>query len=328
MQQINSIARPSNERLKGTTTQPLVSVCIPTFNNAPMLIDAVRSSMRQTYRTLEIWIVDNCSADDTEQMARRLVSEDSRVHYLRHTKNIGMQRNFNACLEVARGEFVLVLCSDDILEENSIATLLGALMENPSAVFAASGRTFVNAQLEPIKICKPHARRRVCNGLAVARECVARGNFIGEPSAVMIRRQAASRGFDVYYSQLLDLEMWLHLASIGPAVLLPETLCKIRQHGNQLSVSNFRTGRLLEEKKKLFQNELLVIRKSLSLWSKVCWDIRMVASISRVRVFGGRATPSHGDGVFYKPLFLAVMWIVRAGWPLTRAWIKRTHRAQ
>ena len=328
MQQMNSIACPGDETLVDATTQPLVSVCIPTFNNAAMLISAVRSSMRQTYQTLDIWIVDNCSADDTEQIVRGLMFEDPRVHYLRHAENIGMQRNFNACLEVARGEFVLVLCSDDILEENCIATLVNALKETPCAAFAASGRTFVNSQLEPIKICRPHRRRRVCDGLAVTRECVARGNFIGEPSAVMIRRRAVSRGFDVEYSQLLDLEMWLHLASIGHAILLPETLCKIRQHGNQLSVSNFRTGRLLEEKKKLFCNELLGIAKSLPLWSKICWDIRMVASISRVKVFGGYVSPDSVNGVFYKPFFSAVMLVVRAGWPLTQAWIKRTHRAQ
>jgi glycosyltransferase involved in cell wall biosynthesis len=318
LQQTNSILSSNSCSVEPTTEITTVSICIPTFNNAGMVAEAIQSALRQTYQHLEIWVVDNCSTDETEQVVKSFMSRDPRLHYLRQIENVGMPGNFNTCLASARGQYVLILCSDDILEAGCVTALVSALVTSPASVLAACARTFVNAKLQPLKVVRAHTKREVIDGLTVIRDCIARGNRIGEPSAVLFRRNAASRGFDSHYSQFLDLEMWIHLLTKGSAVFLPEALCQIRQHSEQLTISNFRSGRLIEEKRRLFRNELSRRRAALPFLCKAAWDIRMVISIARVRLFEGQVNSKTIDEVYYKRFYLMLAWMLDIGWPLVR----------
>lgn len=314
------------QNARGAETEAgTVSICIPTFNNAGMLAEAIQSALRQTYEHLDVLVVDNCSTDDTELIVKGFMSRDPRLHYLKQAQNVGMPGNFNTCLAAARGEYVLILCSDDILEDGCVSALVLELAANPASVLAACARTFVNAKLRPLRVVG-RAKREIVDGLKVIRNCIARGNRIGEPSAVLFRRNAASRGFDAHYSQLLDLEMWMHLATKGSLVIVPEALCRIRQHAEQLTIANFRSGRLIEEKRSLFRNELLALRVSLPLLCKAAWDIRMVASIARVRAFGGRVDPKRIDEVYYKAFYRVLVLMLSLSWPLVRSWVLRSRR--
>jgi glycosyltransferase involved in cell wall biosynthesis len=319
LQQTNSALLSNSQSVEPTTDAATVSICIPTFNNAEMLAEAINSAIRQTYQDLEIWVVDNCSTDETEQVVKSFLSRDPRLHYLRQVRNIGMPGNFNSCLACARGEYVLILCSDDILEAGCVTALVSALIASPTSVLAACARTFVNAKLQPLKVVRARTKLEVIGGLIVIRDCIARGNRIGEPSAVLFRRNAASRGFDSHYSQFLDLEMWIHLLTKGSAVFLPEALCQIRQHNEQLTISNFRSGGLVEEKRRLFRNELSRRRGSLPFLCKVGWDIRMVVSIARVRLYHGQVNAKTIDEVYYKPLYLLLAWMLDVSWPLVQS---------
>src|SRR5688572_5713153 len=98
---------------------PLVSVCIPTYNYAHLIADAIESVLRQTERDLELVVIDDCSTDDTEQVAARY-ADDPRFRFVRNPCNLGLFGNFNRCFELAEGEFVKVLCADDWLHERSI----------------------------------------------------------------------------------------------------------------------------------------------------------------------------------------------------------------
>jgi glycosyltransferase involved in cell wall biosynthesis len=326
LRQANLALLSDSGGVEPTTEVATVSICIPTFNNAGMVAEAIQSALRQTYRRLEILVVDNCSTDETEQVVKSFMSQDSRLRYLRQVQNVGMPGNFNTCLASARGEYVLILCSDDILEAGCVTALVSALTASPASVLAACARTFVNAKLRPLKIVRARTKFEVIDGLMVIRDCVARGNRIGEPSAVLFRRNVASRGFNSHYSQLLDLEMWIHLATKGSAVFLPEALCQIRQHSEQLTLTNFRNGRLVEEKRRLFRNELSNRRASLPFLCKAAWDIRMVVSVARVRLFEGQVNAKIIDEVYYKRFYLILALMLDVGWPLLRIWVSKSRR--
>ena len=291
-----------------------------------MISDAIQSALRQTYQYIDVWVIDNCSTDETEQVVQKLILQDSRVKYVRQPHNIGMPGNFNTCLASARGEFMLILCSDDVLEAGCVAALVSALVSHPSSVLAACARTFVNAKLVPLRVVRPRPGYEVIDGLIVSQDCIARGNRIGEPSAVLFRREEASRGFNPNYNQLLDLEMWMHLMTKGSAVFVPEPLCQIRQHSEQATISNFRSGRLIDEKRRLFRGELSGRSVSLPFSCKVRWDIRMVGSIARVRLFGGQVNAIQIIEVFYRPIFLTLVLILNVSWPLVRRWILKSRR--
>jgi glycosyltransferase involved in cell wall biosynthesis len=262
---------------------PLVSICIPTYNNARMVGDALRSAMAQTHSNLEIVVLDNHSTDDTEAVVRRVAGGDTRVRYVRHEKNVGMAGNFNCSLEMSSGELVLILCADDFLEPSCAKTLAEALSSEIGTVLAACGRRIVDAQLNPLKISRPRSRRETVAAGALIVECFVHSNILGEPSAVMFRRSASLRGFREEYNQLLDLEMWFHLLSQGNAVCLPDVLSNIRRHPEQWSNANLRSGRVIVDKQALFRSFSPLVAPLLTVRQKLWWDLRMASSVGRTR---------------------------------------------
>lgn len=302
----------------GDCASTIVSVCIPTYNNATMIEDALRSVLAQTYPNLEVLVLDNHSTDETERLVHEIALSDSRVRYVRHAKNIGMAGNFNACLTMARGEFIQVLCADDILESGCVKELSTALRAHPEAVLACCGRTLVDANLQPLRVVRARSGREVVDGSVLIRECFAWGNRIGEPSAVMFRREAGGRGFNADYPQLVDMEMWFYLLTKGAAVFLPDLLCRVRRHGQQFSQTNICNGRIVEDKQKLFRQMMSSFGAALSIHEKVLWDARMASSIVRVRLTGGNVNPASIREVFYRPILHCVVFFLSVAWPVVQ----------
>ena len=89
----------------------LVSVIIPTYNRSTLLLRAIESVRNQTYKHLEIIIVDDGSTDNTEEIVRRL--KDNRIIYIKHNKNMGASAARNTGVKKSSGEFVAFLDSDD-----------------------------------------------------------------------------------------------------------------------------------------------------------------------------------------------------------------------
>lgn len=111
--------------MTSTSASPLVTVAIPTYNRAAYLAESLRSALAQSFRSIEVLVSDNASADATESVV--LGCGDTRVRYLRHDANIGMMPNWNACLREARGAFFLMLSDDDLLAPTAIEALLSPL---------------------------------------------------------------------------------------------------------------------------------------------------------------------------------------------------------
>lgn len=300
--------------------RPVVSVCIPAHNDAAVIGDALHSALSQDFEQLEIIVLDNHSTDDTWRIVTGIAASNSRVRCIRHAGNIGMARNFSACISSARGEYVQILCADDSLKSACVASLAAALKAHPEAVLAACGRVFADKALRPERIFRARPRQETVAGAHLIRECFVRGNRIGEPSAVMFRRSAAGRGFNADYSQSVDLEMWFHLLGQGSAVLIPEALCSIRQHGDQVTQANMKSGRIVEDKRLLFRQYVDCVEPSLGMWQKLTWDARMASSVARCRECGGTVDAEEIAEVFYPKTFLQLLLpLVGAAWKLRGA---------
>lgn len=104
----------------------LVSVVVPTHNRPALLARALRSACHQTYRDLEIIVVDDASRDDTAGVVQAL--GDSRIRYLRHETNRGGAATRNTGIRAARGEYMAFLDDDDMWEPDKTAVQL-ALMQ-------------------------------------------------------------------------------------------------------------------------------------------------------------------------------------------------------
>ena len=116
--------------------EPLVSVCIPAYNNAAYIKETIDSVLGQTYTNLELVICDDHSKDDTVRVIEEI--KDDRIKLYKNEKNLGMSGNWNRCLSKCTGEFIKLICADDMLAPDALEKEVGALMKHPGAVLAES----------------------------------------------------------------------------------------------------------------------------------------------------------------------------------------------
>ncbi len=93
-----------------------VSVIIPTYNRASLLVETVESALRQTYRDREIIVVDDGSTDDTEE---RMQKYSGRIIYIKQ-QNAGVNAARNHALGIAKGKYIALLDNDDLWFENKL----------------------------------------------------------------------------------------------------------------------------------------------------------------------------------------------------------------
>lgn len=230
-----------------------VSVCIPVRNGGAFLPLAVDSVLSQSFDDMELIIVDNCSTDGTAQWLERKSAETARIRFFRNAADIGLARNFNACLSYATGNYVKFLCADDLLLPGSLQRMADALDADPAATLVVGARRLIDDKGATLAVQRYARRNLHIGGEQTINRCLFGKNYIGEPSAVMFRSSAAKRGFSESFPHLIDLEMWFHLLEQGRLISLAGEVCAVRQHAAQMSHKNTRSGALLDDNVSLFE---------------------------------------------------------------------------
>lgn len=127
-----------------SSPRPLVSITIPTYNRADSYLrETIESALDQTYAPVDVMVADNASTDATPDLVRSF--DDDRLRYERHEENIGPFRNWQFCLDAARGEFIYMLHDDDLVDPDFLATCVAALADEPDAGFVRTGLRTIDA---------------------------------------------------------------------------------------------------------------------------------------------------------------------------------------
>jgi glycosyltransferase involved in cell wall biosynthesis len=232
---------------------PKVSVCIPTYNYGRFIPDAIESVLGQTFNNFELLVVDNCSSDNTREVVENYSRRDARVLYICNEVNVGMVGNWNRCLKHASGEYIKILCADDVLDPRCLELQVSELEKDPAVALVTCARQLTSADLLPTNELHYGVTYAVVEGADAIRTCFSHGNLIGEPTAVLFRRIAAERGFDPKFQQLIDLEMWFFLLQNGKMAFVPETLCLFRQHEQQGTANSIRTFSFIDDEFLLYR---------------------------------------------------------------------------
>jgi abequosyltransferase len=117
-------------------TAPDLSICIATYNRARFLGPTLDTILPQLTPATEVVIVDGASTDETPAVAAEYALRAPQVRYHRQEVNGGVDRDFIAAVEMARGRYCWLFTDDDLLAPGSVARLLGHLHEGHSLIVA------------------------------------------------------------------------------------------------------------------------------------------------------------------------------------------------
>jgi hypothetical protein len=239
-------------RLSHRTPEPLVTVSIPVYNRPELLAETLDSVLAQTYEELEILVVDNASTDDTVAVAMSYAEKDSRVAVHQNTHNIGSLDNYRRCMELARGEYMKLLCSDDLLAPRAIARLVDAISAEEGLVLATSSRTLIDGDGVPLPVIASTELIAISDvvfdGRELANRMLVRAiNDVGEPSTALFRvglvdpREAFEVG-GTTFGHLSDVVTWLRLLVQGDAAYIAEPLSQTRLHDGNAGLADRGVG--------------------------------------------------------------------------------------
>jgi glycosyltransferase involved in cell wall biosynthesis len=129
-----------------------LSVCIPTYNQASFVKDTILSIVNQDFMVDEIIVSNDCSTDETALILEELSAQVKELIVINQPFNLGISKNVDACLRLAKGEFVVRIDSDDLLLPDYISTLYQLFLEYPGAGYAHGAVREIDSRGNEIKI--------------------------------------------------------------------------------------------------------------------------------------------------------------------------------
>lgn len=188
--------------------EPLVSIVIPCYRGERYIEAAIASCLRQTWRELEVIVVDDASPDRCAEFAERMAADDTRIRVIRLPKNRNVAGAFNAGFEQARGAYFARLAQDDLFRETAIERMVRCLEEHREAGLVYGDQVLID-----------EAGREVGYEAAPPPEEVLRGrNGIG--LCVMWPRHVweAVGEFDSRFDTAEDFDYWMRIRKRFPVV--------------------------------------------------------------------------------------------------------------
>ena len=215
---------------------PLVTLCVPTYNRAGFLRESLAAIRGQTHEPLEILIADNASTDETQRICETAADEDARIRYIRHPQNIGLYPNHNFCIDHARGEYLCFFHDDDWYGPGLVARYAEFLQAHPDAGLVCADWDLMDDD------GRVFAKRRskaplVQSGAAYTERTIRSGRSSLNCPGVCIRRRALG---DIRFDEkgpigFGDFVVWFQVGEQWSIGHLAQALWRYRIHRGSLS---------------------------------------------------------------------------------------------
>lgn len=210
---------------------PLVSVVIPIFNGLPYLIEAVDTVLAQTYSNIELVLVDGGSSDGSREWVEAFEHPRVIKDYL--PKGTPAASTWTRASELATGDYVKLLCQDDLLHPNAIELQVADLEAHPSAGLAIAQRDIIDAHGKVLSRARGCAGLKpgLVNGVHALEVGAWKGtNIFGEPVAVLFRTTNMRAALPWIDEQpfLLDMFFYAKILKNSDAVVRLESIGAFR----------------------------------------------------------------------------------------------------
>lgn len=268
-------------------TTPLLSVVIPAWNRAQLVCDAVRSALVQG--AVEVIVVDDASTDATAAVLEREFGSQIRVLRLEHRRGAGGARNAGA--QVASGEFVAFLDSDDIWLPGKLEAELAVFAQFPEAdVVVSDSQNFFEGEQDGNSRFAQNGLLEATQGrVRLAGECRwlwTNSMNTAHTCSITVRRTALSRlGERLFAEDLVCCEDWefqMRLYHSCRVVVLPQVWSHVRRFDDES-----RTGRSVPGRPATPEQEVLLLHSRLTVLERSQWltklDSHLAIELERFR---------------------------------------------
>jgi len=137
--------------------QPKITVLVPCYNAGKYFVECIESIINQTYKNLEILLIDDGSTDNTLELITGYAAKDSRIVYLKNEVNMGLIKSLNKGIINATGEFIARMDADDISHIDRITRIYSQFEKEPHLDAVSAGFWYMNVQGKILQAVLPKA---------------------------------------------------------------------------------------------------------------------------------------------------------------------------
>lgn len=210
---------------------PLVSVIMPSYNHEKFISEAIESVLNQTYRDIELIIIDDASKDKSKEIIKAYKEKDSRIRAIFHNENKGIARTMNEAIEKASRKFLALFSSDDVWVKDKLKKQIKILQKNENCIVWSEGiiiDTRSNPTGELFTQRYGDYKRKKSGSIF---EELLKGNYICGQSVIFKRENIKNIKFDEKLKYLNDYKFMVDLARRYEFYFIPEPLAMYRIHG-------------------------------------------------------------------------------------------------
>lgn len=236
---------------------PKITVWLTSYNHGELLKESIESVLNQSYQDYEVYIIDDCSQDNSKEVIETYAKRDKRIKTIIHEKNIG-ESGLKWEIDNLQGEYVAILHGDDKWEKDKLEKQVNYLEQNRNIEACFTGVKIIDKNGEEYK--GNHAYKKVFreenrSRFHWLRYFFENGNCLCHPS-LLIRKEAyykynlLSEGLN----SLPDFDKWIKICLHQDIYIIPEKLTCFRVHDSEKNAS----GDTAEKQRRLFVEEYLV----------------------------------------------------------------------
>lgn len=227
----------------------LLSIVLPVYNGEKYLSESIESIINQTYTRWELLILDDCSTDHTEEIAKAYQAKDRRIVYYKNEQNLKLPGNLNRGFSLSTGEYLTWTSDDNKYRPDAFEKMIKALSENPEADLVFAPYQVIDENGAEIQVIR--------TGISHPREILS-GNAVG--ACFMYTRHAYETvgEYDTGLLLVEDWDYWQRMVSSFKYILLDEVLYDYRWHAGSMTSTKkkerygYVMERMLLKNRKLF----------------------------------------------------------------------------
>lgn len=238
-----------------------IDIMLPHYGDIAYLKTAVNSIIAQDDDNWHLTVVDDSVTDNGLPEWFASLRHD-RIHYQRNERNLGINRNFQKCLDLAERDFLVVMGSDDALLPNYVSTIRRTIERFPDADVVQAGVDVIDSAGQVVRPLTDRVKRSIYAPDATTPRLLSgedlvvsllRGNWTYFPSLCWRREALKDLGFREGLSVVLDLALMLDLLERGGQLaLVPDTCFQYRRHDASVSSSLASLGGRFTEERDFF----------------------------------------------------------------------------